>query len=878
MPTKRHYLLVSAIFFILYTCNGQAPQQLNYQAVARNAAGTALNGGITVSIRFQIHNLTAGGVVVFQETQHAITNQFGLINLAIGTSGNLAAVDWSNGPKFLQVELDPAGGSNYTDMGTTQLISVPYALFAGNSASGTPGPTGPQGTPGPRGATGPTGTVGAQGAAGSTGQPGDIGFTGATGPTGTQGAPGITGTTGPSGLNGATGSGGGPTGPQGVTGFSGPTGATGLKGATGATGPAAVGVTGPTGLSGTQGIQGIAGVQGSQGLRGATGATGANGTTGITGPTGNVGATGIGLIGGTGATGPTGLQGPQGATGAQGIQGIRGITGNSGTTGNAGAIGFTGATGATGLGITGATGIIGPTGLQGATGATGVQGITGATGSIGITGLSGVTGVTGATGLTGTTGIGVTGFSGATGYTGATGNTGQGGGPTGPTGATGPSWSISTLSYNPIGTLNLTTNYPQTFTTNAGAWLTGGNTGLSSSANFIGTTDSIDVDIRTNFIERMRVKASGLVGIGVSTPQQNLSVGAGLNVDQSNLGDGSVYNSALSFGSYSGEGISSNRGTGNNHYGLDFSTAGVIRMSITQVGRIGIGTQSPNATLTVAGTATETYGPYTSYAYNTAPHNDSQTVYNLSIEALGRIKAAEFDAVSDRRVKTALHLSNAENDLKTINQIQVTDFRYIDTIANGNHYKKGFIAQQVEEVFPQAVSKTTGYLPDVFCPASDVHFDAAAQLLTFNTTATNLRAGDKLRIYSGNEAYEVLLEKVEAYTCTIKNYQGKSTDLFIYGHYINDFREVDYDRIHTLAVSALQQLSKEVNELKAQNESLKTQCQNLQTQNAEIKNAKADASAINTRMLELETKINGLTDLMKRNGNGALSTNVNGIH
>ena len=147
MPTKRNCLLLIAILFTA-VAQAQAPQQLNYQAIVRNAAGNALGGGVTVSIRFQIHNLSAAGTVVFQESQHAITNQFGLINLPIGVSGNLAAVDWGNGPKFLQVELDPSGGSNYTDMGTTQLISVPYALFAGNSASGTPGATGPQGTAG----------------------------------------------------------------------------------------------------------------------------------------------------------------------------------------------------------------------------------------------------------------------------------------------------------------------------------------------------------------------------------------------------------------------------------------------------------------------------------------------------------------------------------------------------------------------------------------------------------------------------------------------------------------------------------------------------------------------------------------------------------
>ena len=859
---------VVSLFIILHTgAFAQAPQQLNYQAVVRSAQGEPLGAGVTVSIRFQIHDLTPTGTVVFQESSHAVTNQFGLISLPIGVTGNLAAVNWGNGAKFLQVELDATGGSNYSDMGTSQLLSVPYALFAGNSASGG-GATGPTGARGANGNTGPNGVTGATGNTGSAG-------TGATGPTGPAGLQGMVGPTGSGGgATGATGA----TGIQGVQGLPGPTGANGLTG-----------ITGMKGDTGAMGVIGATGPVGGIGLTGPTGAKGATGASGLIGPTGNVGATGSGG-GATGPMGPTGSQGLQGATGATGVQG------NNGATGPTGAIGITGAagnTGATGFGQTGAVGPTGATGIQGlkgATGSTGIQGNNGPTGAIGATGITGVTGSTGATGYgatgpsgpTGSTGQGGTtgptgaqglqgptgaqGNNGATGATGAAGTTGSGGGPTGPAGATGPSWTISTFSYNPIGTLNISTNYPQSFTTIAGSWLTQGNTGLSSSANFIGTADSTDVAFRTNNIERMRVKATGLVGIGVSTPQQNLSVASGLNIDQSNLGDGTVYNSGLSFGSNSGEGISSNRGAGNNHYGLDLSTSGNIRMSITQAGRVGIGTQSPTATLTVNGTTTETYGPFTDFAYNTIPAIDSQTVFNLSIEASGRIKASEFDAVSDQRVKTDFRTSDPLRDLETVNRIQVTDFKYIDTIANGNRYKKGFIAQQVEQVFPEAVSKTTGYLPDVFCMADSVTFNAATQQLTFQLAKVQMLAGDKIRIYSGKEAYEVVISNVSGKRYSVDDYQGKYENLFVYGRYTTDFREVDYDRIHTLAVSALQQLSKEVTELKKENQSLKSECKKLEDENKQVKNAKADATDVDCRMVEMENRINALTELMIKNG------------
>ncbi len=182
---------------------------MNYQAIARNASGQPLPNNTTVSIRFQIHDQTPSGAIVFQESTTAVTNQFGLITLAIGQLGNLATVNWSNGPKYLQVEYDPTGGANYTDMGTTQLLSVPYALFAANAAGGgTTGPTGlagAAGVAGHTGATGPTGLAGAQGSAGATGAAGAPGIAGPTGLTGAQGIMGATGAAGPSGIDGAPG-------------------------------------------------------------------------------------------------------------------------------------------------------------------------------------------------------------------------------------------------------------------------------------------------------------------------------------------------------------------------------------------------------------------------------------------------------------------------------------------------------------------------------------------------------------------------------------------------------------------------------------------------------------------------------------------------
>lgn len=257
MKSIKQFLLALSILTAL-GLTAQVPQQVNYQAVARNAAGAVLVNQ-SVSVRFTIHDLNATGSTVYQETHSGLTtNQFGLFTTAIGTgtqvgSNAFSSITWGSGPKYLQVEIDPAGGSAYVSIGTTQLNAVPYALYAANSPAGSPGATGP---------TGPSG---------NNGNPG------ATGPTGA-------GVTGPTGPTGATGSGAGPTGPTG------PTGATGTAGS----GGGATGATGPTGSAGTAGT------------------AGATGHTGATGPTGATGATGVGTAGVTGATGATGPGGVSG--------------------------------------------------------------------------------------------------------------------------------------------------------------------------------------------------------------------------------------------------------------------------------------------------------------------------------------------------------------------------------------------------------------------------------------------------------------------------------------------------------------------------------------------------------------------------------------
>jgi len=143
----------------------QAPNKMTYQAVVRNAAGDLVKN-TSVGMRTTIHKGADNGPEVYKEiyNPNPSTNANGLVTVQVGggiaINGSIAAIDWSAGPYFIRTETDPSGGTNYTVSGASQLLSVPYALYAEKAASGTLGPQGPQGPAGPAGPQGPKGDSG----------------------------------------------------------------------------------------------------------------------------------------------------------------------------------------------------------------------------------------------------------------------------------------------------------------------------------------------------------------------------------------------------------------------------------------------------------------------------------------------------------------------------------------------------------------------------------------------------------------------------------------------------------------------------------------------------------------------------------------------
>ena len=152
---KKFFSLVSAVL-LSASLWAQAPQSFSYQAVIRGG-NNVLVANKPVGMKISLLQGSEKGTAVYVETHKPTSNDNGLVSIAIGggikdaSSTAFASIDWSKGPYFVQTETDPTGDVNYTLITTSQLLSVPFALYAANSQ---PGPKGEPGLQGPAGKDG----------------------------------------------------------------------------------------------------------------------------------------------------------------------------------------------------------------------------------------------------------------------------------------------------------------------------------------------------------------------------------------------------------------------------------------------------------------------------------------------------------------------------------------------------------------------------------------------------------------------------------------------------------------------------------------------------------------------------------------------------
>ena len=209
----------------------------------------------------------------------------------------------------------------------------------------------------------------------------------------------------------------------------------------------------------------------------------------------------------------------------------------------------------------------------------------------------------------------------------------------------------------------------------------------------------------------------------------------------------------------------------------------------------------------------------------------------LSIYAALDVSARQYYVRSDARIKKIKGRSSGLDDLASLMGIEVTDYQFKDMAVNGSAKQKKVIAQQVETVFPQAVSKSCDVVPDIYIKAAVK--DGWIEL------KTDLKKGERVRLIAqeADGIFEVLEVSKDRFRTQLKPEGG---EVFVFGREVNDFRTVDYDAIAMLNVSATQQIKREKD----------SEIQTLRDENAALRRelAAKDAS-LETRLIALERRM-----------------------
>ena len=309
------------------------------------------------------------------------------------------------------------------------------------------------------------------------------------------------------------------------------------------------------------------------------------------------------------------------------------------------------------------------------------------------------------------------------------------------------------------------------------------------------------------------------VGIGISNPQSKLTVNGNLAVGNST-----------------------------------FNVAAPVNGAIIQ-GNVGIGTITPRAPLdvTISSVLTETGGVRTFFDFATTPNLTQQNVTTTTNVASAVFSQSVFTGnafisyggtltASDARLKNIIGNSDSATDLEILKKIAVTDYTMKDAVTFGNRLFKKVVAQQVEKVYPTAVStigyKSVTFTPDIYAVSSSVKFEGQNVYTVSLTKTHGLKEGEMLRLITEkNSELNVVAHVVDDKTFTVTTKEPLGDKVFVYGKQCLDLKSVDYDAIAMLNVSATQELAKKVEALEAENSQLKAESRRLtavEQQNAKL--------------------------------------------
>jgi hypothetical protein len=348
----------------------------------------------------------------------------------------------------------------------------------------------------------------------------------------------------------------------------------------------------------------------------------------------------------------------------------------------------------------------------------------------------------------------------------------------------------------------------------------------------------------------------GNVGIGTDTPSTRFTLDDGVNtgtyasatISRPNTGHTGSHMAFIRAGvTAMGVGYA----PGLNTFGFGIGVSGVAfspnYLSIDQNnGQVKVGTALATGLLNVGAIASNAtwYASFGSTGQNLADGINANQ--GIGIACGSAIWANVYLAESDSRIKTKLSPTDSVKDLKTLMGIEVTDYQLKDTAANGSAQHKKVIAQQVEKVYPQAVSRQKGVVPDIYQKASVK--EGWVQL------ATDLKVGERVRLMlpSGDSVEDVLEVRSDSFRTSLKT---PADELVVYGREVSDFRAVDYTAVSMLNVSATQQLKHEkdaeMQVLRDENAALRRE---LATKDRELA---AKDESVEARLIALERRMSG---------------------
>jgi hypothetical protein len=367
----------------------------------------------------------------------------------------------------------------------------------------------------------------------------------------------------------------------------------------------------------------------------------------------------------------------------------------------------------------------------------------------------------------------------------------------------------------------------------------------------------------------MIIKENGNIGLGTASPQDRLDIRSAMSVNEikfrgtdggddsdpyrlrkSKIGDLNELQLHLNDDSNEQFAI----------YGNSCLTAGCPEYSVHLFhyfradgdvyhrGKMGIGTTSPGAPLHVASSVSQYVNTYGYLNQNQAQGAYGANTYvSYSIMTDGRIRAPEFNAISDTRIKKDIQHLNTTKQLSDLNKLKVVNYVYIDQLANGTKSKTGFIAQEVEAVNPKFVNQSIDFIPSVYALAQSSKIENRVLHVTTDQPHGFIK-GDEVKLFA--QGKKEVVKKIEEVTglkgFIVSDWIDPIDNVFVYGKKVADFRAIDFDQITALSVGAIQELHQQIETLKRENASLKkTMTDTIQKQQFQMEQ----------RLLQIERKL-----------------------